>query len=196
MILPPIAIGIGIGILVWMAQGRDAPTQTEHGETACPVRVIEALAVELAPSAEGYGPVRPARVWKAVAQVSGRIIEIHPRLRDGEILAAGTELIRIDPIDYELALAQAQAELAKLEVAEQNARASLEIEERNRDLANQELERLRKLGTRGTVSDSDVDQAERTALTRNSAVQNLRNTLTLITDPAPRTGEPGDPCSA
>ncbi|NEV63470.1 efflux RND transporter periplasmic adaptor subunit [Thiorhodococcus minor] len=178
LILPPIAIGIGI--LVWMAQGREPPAQTEQGETARPVRVIEAPAVALAPSAEGYGPVRPARVWKAVAQVSGRIIEIHPRLRDGEILAAGTELIRIDPIDYELALAQAQAELAELEVQEQNARASLEIEERNRDLANQELERLRKLGTRGTVSDSDVDQAERAALTSNSAVQNLRNQLTLI----------------
>lgn len=178
LLLPPIAIGIGI--LVWMAQGRQPPAQTEHGESARPVRVIEALAVELAPTAEGYGPVRPARVWKAVAQVSGRIIEIHPRLRDGEILAAGTELIRIDPIDYELALTQAQAELAELEVQEQNARASLEIEERNRDLANQELERLRKLGTRGTVSDSDVDQAERAALTSNSAVQNLRNQLTLI----------------
>ncbi|MGB5832029.1 MAG: efflux RND transporter periplasmic adaptor subunit, partial [Thiohalocapsa sp.] len=103
-----------------------------------------------------------------------------PRLRDGEILAAGTELARIDPIDYELALAQAQAELAELGVQEQNARASLEIEERNRDLANQELERLRKLAKKGTASASDVDQAERTALTSNSVAQNLRNTLTLI----------------
>ena len=144
------------------------------------MRVVEAQAVELAPIAEGYGPVRPARVWKAVAQVAGRIVEIHPRLRDGEILAAGTELLRIDPIDYELALAQAQAELAELDVQEQNARASLKIEERNRDLAKQELERLRKLADKGTASASDVDKAERTELTSNSSVQNLRNTLTLI----------------
>lgn len=178
LILPPIAIGITI--LIWMAQGRQPPTQVDRGEAARAVRVIEAPAVELAPTAEGYGPVRPARVWRAVAQVSGRIIEIHPRLRDGEILGAGTELVRIDPIDYELALAQAQAELAELTVQEQNTRASLEIEERNRDLANQELERLRKLAEKGTASASDVDQAERTALTSNSAAQNLRNTLTLI----------------
>ena len=178
LILPPIAIGIGI--LVWMAQGRQPPAQTEQGETARPVRVIEAPAGELAPTADGYSPVRPARVWKAVAQVSGRIIEIHPRLRDGEILAAVTELIGIDPIDYELGLTQAQAELAELEVQEQNARALLEIEERNRDLPNMDLERRRKLGTRRTVSDSDVDQAERTVLTSNSAVQNLRNQLTLM----------------
>lgn len=178
LILPPIAIGIAI--LVWMAYDRQPPVQADHGETARTVRVIEAPTVELVPTAEGYGPVRPARVWKAVAQVAGRIVEIHPRLRDGEILAAGTELVRIDPIDYELALAQAQAELAELEVQEQNARASLEIEERNRDLANQELERLRKVAKTGTASASEVDQAERTALTSNSVAQNLRNTLTLI----------------
>lgn len=114
LILPPIAIGIAI--LAWMVLSRQPPVQTDLGETARPVRVVEAQAVELAPIAEGYGPVRPARVWKAVAQVAGRIVEIHPRLRDGEILAAGTELLRIDPIDYELALAQAQAELAELDV--------------------------------------------------------------------------------
>jgi multidrug efflux pump subunit AcrA (membrane-fusion protein) len=178
LILPPIAIGIAI--LVWLAQGREPPARVDADERAHAVRVIEAQALDLVPTAEGYGPVRPAKVWKAVAQVAGRIIEVHPRLRDGEILAAGTELLRIDPIDYELALAQAEAELAELAVEEENVRASLEIEERNRGLADQELERLRALSRQRTVSDSDVDQAERTALTTRGAVQTLKNQLTLI----------------
>ncbi|MGB5832031.1 MAG: efflux RND transporter periplasmic adaptor subunit, partial [Thiohalocapsa sp.] len=55
LILPPIAIGIAI--LVWMAHGRQPPAQVDQGETARPVRVIEAPAVELVPTAEGYGPV-------------------------------------------------------------------------------------------------------------------------------------------
>lgn len=176
--VPPIIIGIGI--LIWLAQGREPPALADQSETARPVRVIAAPAIALAPTAEGYGPVRPGRVWKAVTQVSGRIIAVHPRLRDGEILAAGTELVRIDPVDYELAQAQAQAELAELDMREQNTRASLAIEERSRDLATQELDRLRKLATRGTTSASNVDQAERTALNSNAVVQNLRNTLTLI----------------
>jgi RND family efflux transporter MFP subunit len=178
LILPPIAIGIAI--LVWLAQGREPPARVDADERAHAVRVIEAQALDLTPTAEGYGPVRPAKVWKAVAQVAGRIIEVHPRLRDGEILAAGTELLRIDPIDYELALAQAEAELAELVVEEENVRASLEIEERNRGLADQELERLRALSRQRTVSDSDVDQAERAALTTRGAVQTLKNKLTLI----------------
>lgn len=178
LILPPLALGVGF--LILMAQGRQPPAPAEEGERARSVRVLEARALGLRPTAEGHGPVRPAKVWTAVAEVSGRIVEIHPRLRDGEILAAGTELVRIDPIDYELALAEAQAELAELEVTEQNARASLEIEQRNQRLADQELERLQRLSQRGTVADTDVDQAERTALSVNTAVQNLENQLTLI----------------
>ncbi len=178
LILPPIALGIGV--IVFMAGGRQPPAPAEQGERATPVHVLEARALSLAPTATGYGPVRPAKVWTAVAEVSGRVIEIHSRLRDGEILAAGTELVRIDPIDYELALAEARAELAELDVQEQNAQASLEIEQRNQRLAAQELERLENLSKRGTVADTDVDQAERTMLGTNTAVQNLKNQLTLL----------------
>jgi RND family efflux transporter MFP subunit len=178
LILPPIALGIGV--IVLMAQGRQPPVPAEAGEPAKPVHVLEARALSLRPTAEGHGPVRPASVWTAVAEVSGRIVEIHPRLRDGEILAAGTELARIDPIDYELALAEANAELAELDVQAQNARASLAIEQRNQRLAAQELDRLENLSKRGTVADTDVDQAERTMLGTNTAVQNLQNQLTLI----------------
>jgi hypothetical protein len=112
-ILPPIALGIGV--IVLMAQGRQAPEPAEVGEGVRPVHVLEARALSLRPAAEGHGPVRPARVWMAVAEVSRRIVEIHPRLREGGILPAGTELLCIDPIDYEPALAEVQAELAATE---------------------------------------------------------------------------------
>ncbi len=178
LILPPIIVGIVV--LMWMAQGRQPPLKVEPGETTRTVRVIEAPLLDLIPRAEGYGPVQPAKVWTAVSQVSGRVVEIHPKLRDGEILAEGAELLRIDPVDYELALAQTKAELAELEVQEQNARSSLAIEQRNLDLARQELERNQKLVQQGTTSQSAVDEAERAMLAIRSAVQNLNNTLSLI----------------
>ena len=178
LILPPIVLGALV--LLWMAEGRQPPAQAERGEPARTVRVIEAPLLELIPKAEGYGPVRPARVWIAVAQVAGRVVEIHPRLRDGEILPEGTVLVRIDPVDYELALGQTRAELAELEVRERNARASLAIEERNLKLASQDVERKRKLMQKGTTSRSSVDEAERVMLSTRMAVQTLRNTLALI----------------
>lgn len=179
LILPPILIGVAV--LVWMARSQEVPQTAERDELARTVRVVEAREISLMPKAIGYGPVEPAQIWDAVAQVAGRVVSVHPQLHDGEILGAGTELLRIDPADYELELAEARAQLAELAVERSNAEASLAIEKRGLRLAEEELQRLQTLAKRGTASQSDVDQAERTALNLRTAVQNLRNTLTLIT---------------
>ncbi len=178
LLVPPIALGVLA--LLWITAGKEPPAMAQRGEPTRTVRVIEALELDLIPTAEGYGQARPARVWEAVAQVKGRVIRIHPRLRDGEILAQGTELLHIDPVDYELALAEADAELAKLEVQEQNARASLAIEKHNLALTQQELERARRLTKKGTMSESAADETERVVLGARTAEQNLKNTLALI----------------
>lgn len=178
LVLPPLMLGLLI--LFWMAQSREPPVLAEPGEPTRIVRVVEAPLVDLVPMAEGYGPVKPARLWAAVSQVSGRVVEIHPKLRDGEILAEGTELLRIDPTDYELTLAQAKAEQAELAVQAENAEASLAIEERSLELTRQDLERKQRLVQKGTASQSAVDEAERTLLATRAAVQQLQNTLALI----------------
>lgn len=178
LILPPIAVGILV--LMLMAGNRKPPTQAETTAAPKPVRTLEVLQVDLVPVAEGYGPVNPAQLWTAVAQVSGRIVEIHPRLRDGEILPAGTPLLRIDPVDYELNLAQAEAALAELEVQQTNSQATLAIEQRNLKIAEREYDRISKLAAKGTASQSNLDDAERSLETSRNAVQNIRNTLALI----------------
>ena len=183
LILPPVALGIAI--LMFMSAGKQPPAEAERGEPKRTVRVIEVPMVELRPKAEGFGPIEPARVWTAVSQVAGRVTYIHPRLRDGEILQQGSELVRIDPTDYEIALAQSQAELMELDGKESNARASLEIEKRNLALAQKELERIRKLVKKGTTSKSLADETERTMLAYRASVQNHQNTLALV--PAQRT---------
>jgi RND family efflux transporter MFP subunit len=178
LIIPPVVLGIVV--VMWMAASKQPPVQAERGEPSRTVRVIEAPLVDLIPRADGYGPVQPARIWTAVSQVAGRVSCIHSKLRDGEILPEGTELVRIDPKDYEIALAQAEAELAELEVQEANARASLKIEKRNEELAQKELERIRKLLRQGTSSQSAADEKERSMLAYRAAVQNLENTLALV----------------
>ena len=177
-VLPPMALGVLV--FMWLAGDKQAPTKADKDETAHAVRIIEAPQIDLIPTAEGYGAVQPDRVWSAVAQVKGRIVATHPRLRNGAILPKDVVLYRIDPVDYELNLAQARAELAELDVQEQNARASLGIEERNLAVAERELRRVRNLAKQGTASQSDADTAERTALNTRTAVQNINNTLALI----------------
>ncbi len=177
-IIPPIVIGVLV--LMFMNAGKKTPIQAENAEVPRVVRTISIPLVDLQPVAEGYGVVQPAKTWSAVAQVTGRVIEMHPRLRDGEMIAAGTPLFRIDPVDYELALAQLKAELAEIEVQQSNTTDLLAIEQRNLELAVREADRLKKLAEIGTTSGSDTDQAERTMLNSRTSVQNLQNSLALL----------------
>lgn len=177
-VLPPLAAGVLF--LMFMASGKQDPVRAEKAEPSQAVRVIEAQRLSLIPRAEGYGEVRPEKVWAAVAQVAGRVTETYPRLRNGEIIPAGTLLFAIDPVDYELQLAQAKAELAELDVQEQNTRASLTIDRRNLQLAQREKDRISQLSTKGTASRSDVDNAERTMLSARTSAQNTENTLALL----------------
>jgi len=173
-------IAIGVFVVMMMAGNKKPPTKLESKETQYAVRTIVVPKVTLTPMAEGYGSVKPAQTWTAVAQVSGRIVEMHTRLRDGEILPKGSLLYRIDPIDYELSLVKAETELAELEIQEKNTQSSLNLELRNLNLAEREFKRLKGLSKQGNVSISDVDNAERNMLASRTPVQNLRNTLALI----------------
>jgi len=165
---------------MFMVASKQPPAKIDRIEATRTVRVIDVPLIKLVAVAEGYGPVKPARVWTAVSQVSGTVTYIHPKLRDGEILSEGTELVHIDPKDYEIAQAQASAELAELDMQEKNVRASLAIEKRNLKLAKDEHERIRDLATQGTASQNSADQAERAMLTYLAAVQNKDNTLALV----------------
>lgn len=177
-VIPPVVIGVLA--LMFINAGKKEPVQVHNEEVSRVVRTITIPRVDLVPVAEGYGVVQPAKVWTAVAQVTGRVIEMHPRLRNGEIIGAGTRLFRIDPVDYELALAQHKATLAEIEVQQSNAEDLLEIERRNLELAMREADRLTKLAEKGTTSGSEADAAERVMLTSRTSVQNLQNSLALL----------------
>ncbi|MBF0444642.1 MAG: efflux RND transporter periplasmic adaptor subunit [Magnetococcales bacterium] len=177
-VLPPIIVGLMV--LLWSVSNKRPPTKVPRGEPTQTVRVITATKLDFTPTAQGYGPVQPAKVWAAVSQVSGRIVESHPQLQDGEFIPQGAVLVRIDPVDYELALAQSNAELAELAVQEENYKASLNIEKRNLILSQNKLQRKRKLVEQNTSSQSQVDEAEQGMLAKSMAVQNLKNTLALI----------------
>jgi len=185
LIVPPVALGAAV--LLWQLQSRTEPAQGEPEELSRAVRVIEVQPVTFVPRARGYGTVAPGRVWEAVAQVGGQIVDKHKDLERGRLIEAGTEVLRIDPTDYELAIARAEADLNsaraqldELDVREANTRASLEIERRALRLAEEDVERKRALLERGNVSQATVDQAENALLGQRQRVQELENQLRLI----------------
>ncbi|MCG8512283.1 MAG: hypothetical protein MI741_23945 [Rhodospirillales bacterium] len=181
------ALLIGIAAMAYAIKNKQPPEQVALQETSTAVRMIEARQTVAVPRALGYGVVQPQKTWEAVAEVSGKVVEFHPQLRKGAILEKDTVLLRIDPVDYELAIKQinasirsTEARLRELDTSVKNTGALIEIEKRSLVLNETNLERKRKLLARGNASQATVDEEERAVLARRQSIQSLENTLNLI----------------
>lgn len=186
-VLVLLLIALGALAVLILVKPREVPERAPLEERVTPVRVVEAPAVDVVPRVLGYGNVKPGKVWEAVGEVSGAVVYRHPELQKGAVLPAGTELLRIDPADYRLSVAQieadirsVEAQLTVLDVRALNTEQSLAIEERRLGLGRKQLERKRELLRRGAVSRSEVDREERSVLAGEQAVQNLRNAMKLL----------------
>ena len=151
------------------------------------VQVLEPESI--APQVIGFGKIKPKFEWKAIAEVSGKVVYRHPELNKGNILLAGTEVLRIDPLDYELKLAQAEADLgssqtqlAKVDLEEKNIRNTLKIEKNRLAISKKELSRKVNLQKKGLTSQSDLDQQNQSYLAQQKVVQDIQNQILLLPD--------------
>ncbi len=178
---------VGIGAVMLMRGQREPPQQQPPSERAVAVRYIEVPQVTVAPMVSGYGVVRPVRVWEGVAQVKGQIVEKRPQLQRGAIIEPGELLLALDPTDYLLAIAKAEADLAattaqlqELTVRQQDTGNALQVEQQVLALIERELERKRGLVGRGGVSTSDVENEERALLLQQQRLLGQQSTLNLL----------------
>lgn len=98
------------------------------------------------------GTVTPAKQVKLRSRVSGEVVGMAPGFIDGGLLSAGEAMLTIDPIDYQLALAQSESALEK-------ARFDYKIELGRQDVAQREWELLKP---EGEVSELEKELALRT----------------------------------
>ena len=185
LIIPPLLVGVVL--LAWMARGRSEPERRAEGEFARPVRVLTLAPRDVVPRAIAYGTVRPSKTWVATAEIAGRVLSLSPLLNEGEIVSAGTELIRIDDTDQNLEVARLTAEaegldaqIRKLDQSKANYEALLEVERSSLTLAETEWARLKGLAEKRTISVAEADAQGRQVLAQRSAVVTIENGLALI----------------
>lgn len=83
-----------------------------------PVPVVRAITVRTARQSVhivGEGTVRPLREISIVPQVSGNVVYTAPALVNGGEFQQGETLLRIDPVDYELAVTLAESKVKDAE---------------------------------------------------------------------------------
>lgn len=181
------ALLIGVAVIMVVRANRQTPQLADEAERATTVRVIEAPEVAVVPRAVGYGYVQPGQVWEAVAEVGGKVVEIHPDLKRGNILAKDTILLRIDPAEPGFVRGQSEAEVESilaeirtLDQREKDTRRQLQVEKGKLALTLKDLERQRKLLEQGVISSSELDAVEQTYLTQRNAVENYQSALNQI----------------
>ena len=185
LIIPPIALGLLIIVLV--VSFRRGPQRQEVREHITPARTIRVETMTFQPRAIGYGPVQPERVWRAIAQVGGTIVTLNPKLEAGVMLPADSLVARIDPTEYELAVAQqssqvrsADAQLAQLALEEENLKRTLTLEQKNLALSEADLKRNIKLIESNNVSETVLERIERDVVGQRLRVQAIQSNLDLI----------------
>ncbi len=180
------AILVGIAVAVALVKNSSKPVRIEVAEKATAVRMISVPEATVAPRLMTTGNVKPSRVWSSIAQVSGKVISLHPRLKQGALIKQGEELLKIDPRDYELAVTQAETglesirvQLAQIDVLEANAEALLVIEKEALKLAKSELKRKEAMRKQRSISQSELGKEQRSLLTQQKSVQSLINSIKL-----------------
>ena len=170
----------GVAIIVVAPKLKSPPKQSPVKEHPVKVSVMTLPSLDVVPRSTGFGRVSPGRTWESVAEVSGQVVWIADALRDGRVVTAGTELLRIEDANYRLVLAQADAQLQSSEVKKKTTRDALQISKKNLTLLQSEYQRQQQLAAKGTVSKAVLESSERQLLTGQTQVQELQNSLALV----------------
>lgn len=180
------ALGVGILVLILVIKASPEVPIKPAIDKARLVDVVTMTRKEIAPEAIGFGKVVPKFEWKAIAEVTGEIVYRHSDLERGRTLPAGTEVLRIDPLDYELKLNQAQADLSssetqlkKLALEHKNRQSSIKIEKERLTLFRAEWQRQLDLQKKKLAAQSNVDTQQQAYLAQQKLVQDIENQLAL-----------------
>lgn len=119
---------LAAGVLgLWaMAASRPEPQRIEPPQTG-PLVAVERVRRRTVPVViEAFGNVEPRYRTPLAPQVDGRVEFVHESLTEGGVVRAGEVLVRIDDVDFALAVERALTNVDQAEAALQTARANVE----------------------------------------------------------------------
>jgi RND family efflux transporter MFP subunit len=123
--LPLILLGVGIsGFLILSRE--EEPAERQRGKPKpSEVRVLELKRQDYQIAVRTHGEVRAHSEVGLTAQVGGRIHKVHAAFEEGAFFKQGEVLLELDPVDFELAVVNAETQLAqaRLTLAQETSRA-------------------------------------------------------------------------
>jgi len=159
----------------------------EHVAVDMPSRLVQVISAKQIPfrtQVTAYGTVEPAITLDGMAEVSGKISYVHPNLKAGETIPAGTLVVRIEAEDYALTLKQTQEDLKaslsvlqELDEEEKSTRRSLQLAQNNLAVGESELARIQDVYNKQLVAKSALDAEQQRTILLRRQVEDLQGRL-------------------
>ena len=131
-------------LLAGCGQGRtDAAAPPNPTAAALPAAVLEVVPQRVPIAVEAVGQVEGSKEVEVRARVTGILLK--RTYREGDIVSAGATMFKIDPALFEIALAQAKAQLAQ--------------EQARNEQSRRESMRLKQLAAEKAISQKEYDDA-------------------------------------
>ena len=156
-LLPILFIGLAVAGFMALKATRPAPPAVEARERVWQVATVEAATVAARPTLVIYGRIEAPDRVRAAAPVAGRVLEL--AVRDGDRVAAGALLARMDPRDLEPRVAQARAEVERERIRIRHDREAIAQERILLTLAEAKIARFEKLMNARLGAEATYDQA-------------------------------------
>jgi multidrug efflux pump subunit AcrA (membrane-fusion protein) len=181
VILPILIVAAG-GVAMWALGTRQQGTRDDAAQRIRPrVETVKVLPHSGGLDIQVDGVVAPFREIEVAAEVSGRVIWKAPECRAGAYVRKDTELIKIDPTDYQLEVARLENQIEQAMHEKQENRTEAENLQHLIDLAIEDVQVrkgdwLRKSNAPpNTVSSTEIDAAKQSLLQAQNALQTLEN---------------------
>ena len=116
LIMGAVILITGLGIAAGLGKLKPAPESEDPGSVEILVDVLPLESSTVNFEISSQGTVRPRTETILSAEVSGSIVSISPKFIAGGVFAAGEELMRIDPTNYEGEVEQAEALLKQRQI--------------------------------------------------------------------------------
>lgn len=182
ILLPILVLAAGIGAFRVLKSTKPEQAAPAVQERIWRVEVERAVPERLAPELTLYGRVETPDLLRATASAAAWVTEV--AVRDGDRVAAGDVLVRLDERDFLPRIAQVNAQIAELEAelaSERNRyetdRLALEQEGRLLELARDAVARQERLKTQQVGAEQALDEAEQAAVQQALAVSNREQSL-------------------
>ncbi len=135
----------------------------------------------------GYGTAEAIEVANVAARVSATVLRIPPNVLEGTEVTRGQVLVELDDSDFrdqlqiaEQNLASINARLTELDIQETTLTERRSVESRDRDLARDELDRVRTLFEKSAANQKDLDAAERSLLAAERTLLQVEEQLRAL----------------